>query len=266
MATRAAKPRTRAPVATAAFASARCSRSRGAPGPRGWRRATTRGPSSTGGGSCSRGARTRRRTSRTCWPALDPAKLERIWFPLGEQTKEQMRAEAATRGSRGCTPAREPGGLLPRRRRLPRRSSSAAAWSRVAGRSSTSRAPTLGTHPGYWRFTPGQRRGLGVGGGEPLYALRTRAATNAVVVGPHAALARTPSTRRGVCTFRSGAPRSRFATARRRSRRTSSRPRGASGCSSTSLRTASPAARPRCSTRTTSSSAAGSSRRLNGPT
>ena len=48
----------------------------------------------------------------------------------------------------------------------------------------------LGTHPGYWRFTPGQRRGLGVGGGEPLYALRTRAATNAVVVGPHAALAR----------------------------------------------------------------------------
>jgi len=39
-------------------------------------------------------------------------------------------------------------------------------------------------------FTPGQRRGLGVGGGEPLYTLRTRAATNAVVVGPHAALAR----------------------------------------------------------------------------
>src|SRR6266511_3759432 len=47
----------------------------------------------------------------------------------------------------------------------------------------------LGTHKGYWRFTPGQRRGLGVASSEPLYALRADARTNTVVVGPRDALA-----------------------------------------------------------------------------
>ena len=48
----------------------------------------------------------------------------------------------------------------------------------------------LGRHEGFWRFTPGQRRGLGVATGEPLYALRANPRTNAVVVGPREALAR----------------------------------------------------------------------------
>jgi tRNA-uridine 2-sulfurtransferase len=48
----------------------------------------------------------------------------------------------------------------------------------------------LGTHGGYWRFTPGQRRGLGLAAAEPVYALRTEPRTNTVVVGPRAALAR----------------------------------------------------------------------------
>ena len=56
---------------------------------------------------------------------------------------------------------------------------------------------TLGTHDGYWRFTPGQRRGLGVAAAEPLYALAARPASNTVVVGPRAALARTHVTARG---------------------------------------------------------------------
>jgi tRNA-specific 2-thiouridylase len=49
----------------------------------------------------------------------------------------------------------------------------------------------LGRHSGHWRFTPGQRRGLGVSAPEPLYALRADARTNTVVVGPREALART---------------------------------------------------------------------------
>ena len=36
---------------------------------------------------------------------LDPAKLERLWFPLGEQTKEQTRAEAAAAGLAAATRA-----------------------------------------------------------------------------------------------------------------------------------------------------------------
>lgn len=41
----------------------------------------------------------------------------------------------------------------------------------------------LGHHQGYWRFTVGQRRGLGVASGEPLYVLSVNAYRNEVVVG-----------------------------------------------------------------------------------
>ena len=41
----------------------------------------------------------------------------------------------------------------------------------------------LGTHRGHWRFTVGQRRGIGLARAEPLYVLATDAARNAVVVG-----------------------------------------------------------------------------------
>ena len=43
---------------------------------------------------------------------------------------------------------------------------------------------TLGRHNGYGRFTIGQRRGLGIGGGQPLYVIGIDAATATVKVGP----------------------------------------------------------------------------------
>ena len=49
----------------------------------------------------------------------------------------------------------------------------------------------IGRHSGYWRFTPGQRKGLGVSAQQPLYAIRSDASTNTVVVGRREALART---------------------------------------------------------------------------
>jgi tRNA-specific 2-thiouridylase len=49
----------------------------------------------------------------------------------------------------------------------------------------------LGRHSGFWRFTPGQRRGIGVSSPTgTLYAVGTDPARNAVVVGPREALAR----------------------------------------------------------------------------
>jgi tRNA-specific 2-thiouridylase len=42
----------------------------------------------------------------------------------------------------------------------------------------------LGTHDGIINYTIGQRRGLGVGGGPPLYVLKLQAAERRVVVGP----------------------------------------------------------------------------------
>jgi tRNA-specific 2-thiouridylase len=41
----------------------------------------------------------------------------------------------------------------------------------------------LGRHRGYWKFTPGQRKGLGVAHSEPLYVIRVEPARNRVVVG-----------------------------------------------------------------------------------
>jgi tRNA-uridine 2-sulfurtransferase len=56
----------------------------------------------------------------------------------------------------------------------------------------------LGRHDGIIRFTVGQRRGIGIGGGiggrdadsDPLYVVRLEPATHRVVVGPRTALAR----------------------------------------------------------------------------
>ncbi len=47
----------------------------------------------------------------------------------------------------------------------------------------------LGRHDGVHRFTAGQRRGIGVGGGPALYVLRTDAASGRVVAGTHDELA-----------------------------------------------------------------------------
>lgn len=46
----------------------------------------------------------------------------------------------------------------------------------------------LGTHRGILHYTVGQRRGLGLAAGEPLYVLAVDAGRNTVVVGPRAAL------------------------------------------------------------------------------
>ena len=46
----------------------------------------------------------------------------------------------------------------------------------------------LGRHRGYWRYTVGQRRGLGVAFAEPLYVIRVAPDTNTVWVGGEAHL------------------------------------------------------------------------------
>ena len=112
----------------------------------------------------------------------------------------------------------------------------------------------LGTHGGYWRFTVGQRRGIGVAGAEPLYVLATDAARNAVVVGPRERLA-TRSVSLGARARARGAGRRSPRGARPLPRPGPARARAAStpgGCTSTSSipPTGSPRARPRRSTAT----------------
>jgi tRNA-specific 2-thiouridylase len=47
----------------------------------------------------------------------------------------------------------------------------------------------LGRHEGIIHYTIGQRKGLGIGGGAPLYVVRLDAAKHQVIVGPKEALA-----------------------------------------------------------------------------
>jgi tRNA-uridine 2-sulfurtransferase len=122
--------------------------------------------------------------------AVDPALFGRLSFPLGEQTKAQTRAEALAAG------------LLSASRRESQEACFLAGddYRDFLARSGLAEAPgpivdesgrRLGTHDGFWRFTPGQRRGLRLGGGaEPLYAVATDARTNTVVAGPRRSLAR----------------------------------------------------------------------------
>jgi tRNA-specific 2-thiouridylase len=119
---------------------------------------------------------------------LDPRLLERIWFPLGEQTKEETRAEAAGAGLAVArrTESQEAcflgGGDY-------REFIGRHGVEEAAGEIVDEQGRELGTHGGFWRFTPGQRRGLGVAAGEPLYVLHTDPGANTVVVGPRESLA-----------------------------------------------------------------------------
>lgn len=124
---------------------------------------------------------------------LDPRHLGRISFPLGGQTKGETRSEAARAGlavarrgesQEACFLAGDDYRAFLERRGL---SSERGLLVDKAGNA-------LGTHDGYWRFTPGQRRGLGVSASEPLYALRAEPRTNTVVIGPKEALAKTTIT------------------------------------------------------------------------
>jgi tRNA-specific 2-thiouridylase len=119
---------------------------------------------------------------------LDPAVLGRVRFPLGGQSKAETRDEAARAGlaAAGRPESQEAcflaGGDY--RRFLERHGLESAD-----GPILDEAGAVLGRHDGYWRFTPGQRRGLGVASGRPLYVLGTDRAANAVVVGPRESLA-----------------------------------------------------------------------------
>lgn len=118
---------------------------------------------------------------------VDPGVLDRVAFPLGDQSKEETRAEAARAGLAAASrPESQEACFLAGddyRRFLARHGLDAETGAVV-----DERGTPLGRHDGYWRFTPGQRRGLGVAAARPLYVIRTDRATNEVVVGPREAL------------------------------------------------------------------------------
>jgi tRNA-specific 2-thiouridylase len=121
--------------------------------------------------------------------ALRPAALARVRFPLGELTKPQVR-EIARAAGLAVADKRESQDLCflagtSRERFLARHGGGRDRPGDVVDAGGR----VLGRHPGHRHYTVGQRRGLGVATGEPLFVLGTDAAANTVVVGPREALA-----------------------------------------------------------------------------
>lgn len=113
--------------------------------------------------------------------------MERTMFPLGGFTKPEIRQMAADRGYKALSmkpesyeicfvPDNDYRGFL--KRRLPELENEVKGgkYLSVAGE-------VLGTHEGYPFYTIGQRKGLGMAFGEPMYVTEIRPQTNEVVLG-----------------------------------------------------------------------------------
>ena len=127
------------------------------------------------------------RTRATCSPVSTPAALERVGFPLG--------ASRRTRRGREHGRSASPRPTRPRARRsassvaaTTAASCAAPACRSATARSWTRRAASSVVTAARPATPPGQRRGVGVSGAEPLYVLRTDVPANVVVVAPSARL------------------------------------------------------------------------------
>jgi tRNA-specific 2-thiouridylase len=123
--------------------------------------------------------------------ALEPASLSRMSFPLGELTKPKVRRIAAEAGLPVAS-KRDSMDLCflagtDRGRFLARHGGVREKHGEIVDAAGS----VLGRHRGQHLFTVGQRRGIGVNGGGPLYVLDKQAAGNRVVVGPRRALGTT---------------------------------------------------------------------------
>jgi tRNA-specific 2-thiouridylase len=121
--------------------------------------------------------------------AVRPKSLARLRFPLGDMTKPRVRELAARAGLPVAT-KRESQDLCflageGKRAFLVRH----AQLGERPGEIVDDSGRLMGRHRGHHNFTVGQRRGLGIAAGTPLYVLATDPAANRVVVGSREELA-----------------------------------------------------------------------------
>jgi tRNA-uridine 2-sulfurtransferase len=115
--------------------------------------------------------------------SLHPRSLARLRFPLGDLHKSEVR-ELARRAGLPVADKRDSQDLC--FLAGTKHESFLARHGAIQPRPGAIVDPegrTLGEHSGHQAFTVGQRRGLQLGGGEPLYVLSTDAGTNTVTVG-----------------------------------------------------------------------------------
>jgi tRNA-specific 2-thiouridylase len=137
--------------------------------------------------------------------ALSAGSLARMRFPLGELTKPEVReiAQEAGLSVAGKADSQDLCFLA---------GTSRARFMRRHGRLDSrpgeivdQRGSVVGEHAGQHNFTVGQRRGLGVAAGQPLFVLEKQAASNRIVVGPKAALSTARVAIRAARLHRAGA-------------------------------------------------------------
>src|SRR5215831_9666303 len=136
--------------------------------------------------------------------------MARLLFPIGEYSKAEVRAQAARRGLVSADRPESqdicfvPGGdyrnLLIEERRD----------SLQPGPIVDAQGRELGRHQGLPLYTIGQRRGLGVAAGRPLYVTGLDVVRNAVVVGRREELERAALTASGVTFVDGGWPAAPF--------------------------------------------------------
>ena len=137
--------------------------------------------------------------------ALSPRSLARMRFPLGELTKPEVRELAATAGLSvaGKSDSQDLCFMAgtDRARFLARHGGVGDRLGPIVDQEGR----VIGRHRGQHRFTVGQRKGLGIATGEPLYVIDKHADSNRVVVGPREALQSSHVTLRSARLHRDGA-------------------------------------------------------------
>jgi tRNA-uridine 2-sulfurtransferase len=137
--------------------------------------------------------------------ALAPASLARMRFPLGDLTKPEVRQIASAAGLPVASKADSQDLCFlagtTRARFLARHGGVGGSGGQVVDGDGN----VVGRHDGQHRFTVGQRRGLGIASGEPLYVLDKDADRNEVTVGPRESLRATRVRARAATLHRPGA-------------------------------------------------------------
>lgn len=112
--------------------------------------------------------------------ALSRRQLERVLFPLGELTKDEVRSLARRWHLVTADKPDSQGICFIGRVKL-----SEFLQQRIPPRAGLIRdrsGRVVGQHPGVWYYTIGQRQGLGIGGGTPYYVVEKNLLTNTLVV------------------------------------------------------------------------------------
>ena len=119
---------------------------------------------------------------------LGQAQLAQVLFPLGELTKPEVRALARGRGLPVAEKAESQDICFLADADYPRFVVANATTPVLPGPILDQDGKVIGEHRGLAYYTVGQRHGLGLATGMPLYVTRIDAAANTLVVGPTDAL------------------------------------------------------------------------------